>query len=68
MNPCPKCGCPFISRSVFHTADGHSAWKDTDGKWYKGPAHEQITERCDGCGRTEVIKRERGKEVSRVVE
>ncbi len=60
---CPKCGCPFISCSKFTTAEGYSAWKDKDGKWYNGPASDVRRYTCQGCYYTYTETYSRGKKV-----
>lgn len=52
----------------WRTADIGSAWQDTDGKWYSGPAEENIRQACANaaCGWRIEIVRKRGKEVSRL--
>lgn len=64
---CPNCGCPFVTRSGFRSADAFQAWKDTDGTWYRGPAVDETISICDGCGRKTVERKERGKLVSKVI-
>ena len=61
---CPKCGCPHWSQSGFSTADGHTAWQDTDGAWYNGPAEQTSTRSCAHCEWAQRIVRKRGKLVS----
>jgi hypothetical protein len=58
---CPKCECPIWNSSGYSTADGHSAWKDTDGRWYNGPAVSETTRACAHCGWAQKIVRKRGK-------
>ena len=58
---CPDCGCPFFSGSGYRTADVPRAWQDEDGTWYKGPAKEEWTQTCDGCGYTRTYLKEHGK-------
>lgn len=58
---CPACGCPHWSSSSTRTADSHSAWKDADGTWYNGPAHEETKRSCAHCAWSQLIVRKRGK-------
>lgn len=58
---CPKCGCPHWNSNGMSTADAHSAWKDTDGTWYNGPARQDMTRECAHCGWSQRIVRKRGK-------
>jgi predicted nucleic-acid-binding Zn-ribbon protein len=60
---CPKCGCPFWQEITMRTAENYTAWKDSDGTWYCGPAREDITRSCRSCGFSEYIRRERGKTI-----
>lgn len=61
---CPKCTCPVFEDSSIRTAEVYSAWKDTDGTWYNGPAEERTTHQCLNCGWLQRILRRRGKLVS----
>ena len=61
---CPKCGCQYWNRHGFRTADAYSAWKDSDGNWYCGPAHEDITKSCAHCGWSQHIHKKRGKTIA----
>jgi len=60
---CPKCGCPHWQTTGQRTADNHSAWQDTDGTWYNGPAHATTRMVCANryCGWSQTIEKRRGK-------
>ena len=58
---CPKCACPFWDWGRETTCEGFSAWKDTDGRWYSGPARSQETIKCTSCGWGQRFTKERGK-------
>lgn len=58
---CPVCACPHWEGSGCRTADGHSAWQDTDGTWYNGPAEESQVRGCAHCGWKQTKVSRRGK-------
>lgn len=58
---CPKCSCPYWREMSQRTADNYGAWQDSDGKWYCGPAREDIDRRCSHCGWGQRIVKKRGK-------
>lgn len=58
---CPKCSCPMWNERGFATADGHSAWQDTDGTWYNGPSRQATRRSCAHCGWAQNIVKKSGK-------
>lgn len=63
---CQKCDCQIWNRSCIRMAYARGAWRDTDRRWYKGPAIIETTRTCARCGWSQRIVRKRGK-LDRVV-